>query len=218
MEKIVPAFKNSLFEKLDDIGMEIAEVGIDSILDEGLLKEIPIVSTFRGIIKIGYNLHDRHLLKQSLAFIQSFNNKTISEEKLSKYKEKISSDPKKAEEELERVLLVLSSLIEGKSSSLLGIIFAAYIEGKIDWEKFCELAEVVRRLFICDLHIIYDINDGIITDTTQCPNYQADRLISLGLLNSSLKTMMHSSTSHYIQLSELGNLFCELTKETTNEE
>ena len=45
MDKIVPAFETTLFDPtLSDACSELAEMGIDSLLDEGICKSIPVVS------------------------------------------------------------------------------------------------------------------------------------------------------------------------------
>ena len=41
MDKIIPAFETTLFDpSLTDTFVDIAELGIDSVLDDGLLKNI----------------------------------------------------------------------------------------------------------------------------------------------------------------------------------
>ena len=43
MDKIVPAFETTLFDPtLSDACIDMAELGIDSLLDEGVFKSIPI--------------------------------------------------------------------------------------------------------------------------------------------------------------------------------
>lgn len=78
------------------------------------------------------------------------------------------------------------------------------------------MSDITSRLFIADLQLLYDIYHLQITDTTQCPIYKADRLIALGLLDSATKSVIVSSsngsqTQRYIQVNELGKLFCELS-------
>ena len=52
MNELVPAFENSLFEtSIIDIGIDYLELGTDSVLQEGLLKDIPIVGTLIGVGK-----------------------------------------------------------------------------------------------------------------------------------------------------------------------
>lgn len=218
MDKIVPAFKTTLFDAtLSDACLDMAELGIDSLLDEGIFKNVPIVSVLVGIGKTAQNIHDRNLLRQTIKFINTFNEKIIEQDKLNQYKERIYTNPKFAEEELGRVIITLNSNVDLKKSEILARFFRAYIEQKINWNTFCELSEVTSRLFISDIKLLFDVHEKIISDTSQCLVYQAERLIALGLLNSAMKSMSIGSvtgsiTQRYIQTNELGNTFCELCR------
>ncbi len=217
MDKIVPAFETTLFDStLSGACVEMAELGIDSLLDDGVFKSIPIVSTLVGIGKTAQNLHDRNLLRQTIKFINTFNEKTISQEKIQKYIKHLDSNKKFAEEELGRVLITLNSNVDLKKSEILARFYRAYIEEKIRWDMFCELSEVTSRMFVSDIKLLFEVHNKIISDTTQCPVYQADRLIALGLLDSAMKSMSigsvsGSQTQRYIQTNELGKLFCNLS-------
>lgn len=161
-------------------------------------------------------MHDRNLLKQTIKFINTFNEKSISPDKLKKYKEHLYSNSKFAEEELGRVLITLNSNVDLKKSEILARFYRAYVEQKINWDTFCELSEVISRMFVVDIKLLFTIYNKNISDTSQCLVYQADRLIALGLLNSAMKSMSIgsvsvSNTQRYIQTSELGNLFCALS-------
>lgn len=216
MDKIVPAFETTLFDStLSSSCISMAELGIDSLLDDGVFKSIPIVSVLIGIGKTAQNLHDRNLLKQTVKFINTFNEKTISPKKLQKYKEHLNSDPRYAEEELGRVLILLNSTVDIKKSEILARFYRAYVETLIDWATFCELSDIVSRLFIADISLLLSVYKKEVSDTTQCIAYQAERLIALGLINSAMKTMTigslsGSNTQKYIQVNELGDIFCKL--------
>ena len=93
-------------------------MSIDSILDVGLFKELPIVNILVGIKNTAQNIHDRNLLKQTLEFIKEFNAGTINKEKLQKYKETLEEDSSKAEKELGRVIIILNSTIESEKSKM----------------------------------------------------------------------------------------------------
>ena len=156
------------------------------------------------------------MLKQTIKFINTFNQRSISQEKINKYRNKLESQPKYAEEELGRVIICLNSTVDLKKSELLGKFYHAYVEEIINWDTFCEMSDITSRLFVSDLQLLYDIYHLQITDTTQCPIYKADRLIALGLLDSATKSVIVSSsngsqTQRYIQVNELGKLFCELS-------
>ena len=181
MSELVPALKDTLFSPTYEIVAEYAEIGIDALLDNEVLKGIPVVSTLSSICKIGYNLHERNLIKQTLAFITEFNSGSISQGKLNEHREKLEANPKEAEKELGRVLIILGNQVEQIQSQVLGSFYAAYVKGAISWEKICELSEANRRMFISDYQILFEaaINDGLKIQNREL--YQVDRLISLGL-------------------------------------
>jgi hypothetical protein len=56
-------------ESAIEIAKEYAEIGIDAVLSEGVLKDIPVVNTLVAIGKLGVNIHDRILVKKLLAFL-----------------------------------------------------------------------------------------------------------------------------------------------------
>lgn len=189
MDKLVDDFEKSLFNSSKDVISDYLEIGIDSLMNEGILKEIPIVNTIVGVLKIGKNVHDRNLLKQTLTFINEFNNNKISRDKLEQYKITIESNPKRSEEELGRILLLLNNFIDKEKSIMLAKIFKAYIEKIINWNEFCEYPEIINRLFIQDINLLNMIYDGRVTDTTNRGDlYRVERLNSLGIIGISFKS------------------------------
>lgn len=176
-----------------------------------------IISVLVGLGKTAQNLHDRNLLKQTIKFINTFNETSITPAKLQKYKERIYNNHKFAEEELGRVLIILNSNVDLKKSEILARFYRAYVEEQINWDTFCELSEVISRMFVSDIKLLFAVYNKRVSDTSQCPVYQADRLIALGLLDSAMKSMSigsvsSSHTQRYIQTNQLGNTFCDLSK------
>lgn len=189
MDKLVDDFEKSLFNSSKDVISDYLEIGIDSLMNEWILKEIPIVNTIVGVLKIGKNVHDRNLLKQTLTFINEFNNNKISHDKLKQYKITIENNPKRCEEELGRILLLLNNFIDKEKSIMLAQIFKAYIEKIINWNEFCEYSEIINRLFIQDINLLNMIYDGRVTDTTNRGDlYRVERLNSLGIIGISFKS------------------------------
>ena len=161
------------------------------------MREIPIVNTIIGTFKFGQNIHDRNLLKQTMIFIQEFNNNSNNEKVqkyISKYKKNITNNPKKAEIELGRVMIILNRNIDDIKSSILAKLYLSYIENKIDWSKFCDLSEVNEKMFTLDIEILKDIYlNNTDFDKDKLHNYQ--RLVSNGLMKNDSK--FDSETSSY---------------------
>lgn len=120
MYELVPALRDSVFSPTLELSEELIEVGIDAVLDNEALKSIPFVGTISAICRVGYNLHERHLIKQTLQFIIGVNSGSIDPKKLESHKKDMETNPKKAEKELGRVLLLLGAHIEEEQSKILG--------------------------------------------------------------------------------------------------
>ena len=154
MDKLTNDFEKSLFNDSIDIIEDYTEIVIDSFVEEGILKEIPIVKSIVSVLKIGKNVHERNLLRQALTFIKEFNSGNISKDKLVEYKSTIENNPKKCEEELGRVLILLNNYIDTEKSIMLARLYRAYINKIINWNEFCEFSEIINRLFIQDIQIL----------------------------------------------------------------
>ena len=57
MDKLVDDFEKSLFNSSENVISDYLEIGIDSLMNEGILKELPIVNTIVGVLKVGKNVH-----------------------------------------------------------------------------------------------------------------------------------------------------------------
>lgn len=218
MYKLTQDFKNSLILDSKDIVIDYAELGVDSILKDGVLKDIPIVGSIATVFKFGKNIYDRNLLKQTLTFIEELNNGTVSEDKLIAYKSTIENNPKKCEEELERILLYLNNFMDKEKSIRLSKIFKAYIRTEITWDEFCEYSEIINRLFTQDISMLI----GLERDTMcKADYYKIERLNSLGMIkvfsrNDFEKKIMIEANNYtgykFLKLNDYGRKFVEIIK------
>lgn len=219
MDKLTEDFEKSLFNNSKEIIGEYIEVGIDSFINDGILKDIPIVNTIVAVLKIGKNIHDRNLLKQTLTFINEFNKNNITEEQLKNYKERIEKDRKKCEDELGRVLLLLNNFIDKEKSIMLSKLFKAYVSQLLNWNDFCEYSEIINRLFIQDFSFLQEIYLGRISDTTNRSDiYKVERLNSLGIIGMTFKSstistingVMSNRQDSYLTMNNNGKKFMNI--------
>ena len=219
MDKLTEDFEKSLFNNSKEIIGEYIEVGIDSFINDGILKDIPIVNTIVAVLKVGKNIHDRNLLKQTLTFINEFNKNNITEEQLKNYKERIEKDRKKCEDELGRVLLLLNNFIDKEKSIMLSQLFKAYVSQLLNWNDFCEYSEIINRLFIQDFSFLQEIYLGRISDTTNRSDiYKVERLNSLGIIGMTFKSstistingVMSNRQDSYLTMNNNGKKFMNI--------
>ena len=215
MEELVPVFKNSLMDNPVSIGSDIIEVGIDSVLNDGVLREVPIVSTIIGLGKTAANIHDRNLIRQTVAFINEFNSGKICNDSFQKYKKKLEN-PKFAEVELGRVLITLNRNIDIIKSKYEARFYLAYVNNEILWNEFCELCDITDRMYISDIDLLQDAYNKGGVGIHSSVSYRHERMISIGLLtnearlNGSIIMENLDSDEEEILMSftEIGIIFC----------
>ncbi len=213
MDKLTNEFKDSLICNTEDVFKDCLELGIDNFIEDGILKDIPIVNSIVSGLKIAKNIYDRNLLKQTLTFIKELNNGTINKEKLIAYRSTIENNTRKCEEELGRVLLYLNMFIDEKKSVMLAKLFKAYIGQIITWNEFCEYFEIINRIFLEDLLILKYIKEGAKYKGKDGDNFRVERLYSLGILGNIMFADYEKLKENIIEgrvLNSIGKKICNI--------
>lgn len=218
MDKLVPVYKNAIFN--DDVKSacaDLVEVGIDSVLEPGIFQSIPVVGLLVGGVKLGQNIYDRNLLKQTVSFINEFNRGEISQDRLIEHKKKLDDNPKFAESELERVIITLNSNVDIQKSQILGCLYSNYVNKRIDWNQFCEMTEITNRIFVQDLYLLRSLLPSGTKAVEDTEEYRFGRLESLGLLTVATSwgevkdsALDLSSSNKSAELSDIGRKYCSM--------
>ena len=212
MNEIVPEFNDSLVIDSSNIVGDYLELGIDSILENDSLKEIPIIKTFISVGKITKSIRERNLIKNLAIFINELNSEKINKEKLRRHREKLRKNPKKAEKELGRILIILEQTIDNIKSSILGKLYKSYINQEIDWDIFIEFSEITNRLFMFDINILkvmwsQEYNTYI---EQKDDNFRIERMYSLGIIGNIFPSMNETKHLHGRVLNGLGKKYCDI--------
>lgn len=210
----IKSFQQSLFFPLLDGNIDTAEVGLDNFLDDGIVKDIPIFGTLSSIIKTGFNIYAWNLLRQTKAFLFSFDGSTISEKKRIKYKNKIKSNSKKARDEAVRALVILNRNVDIEKSKVLGMCYRLFVLEEISRDDFFELSDMIDRFYISDIDTLKEVyeNNGV---SSEMPvTYRHDRLVSLGIiantarLTGGAKIRYVEGEADILYLTDIGRKFC----------
>lgn len=227
MDELIPAFRQSIFnDSIADSVANIAEVGIDSIMSDGLLKDLPIINLFLNASRTFNAIHERNLLKNTALFLDAINSQKINDRKIQAYKKKLLNR-KTAERELGRVIVLLNQYVDNKKAQMLGKLFCQYIDRDYGWDKFCELSDILNRLFLDDIPFLYSILDSEVRQAIyhiyKIP-YNIKRLESIGLVElfgdySSFGDRLLQSENMFAELTDNGLVFADigsgLFKDTT---
>lgn len=128
---------------------DLAELGLDSLLEEGILKDIPFFGTVIKMSSIIGSVRDRLFLKKVSSFL--FEISKISEQDRNRFRNKIKDDKNFQSEVGENLMLLLERHEHMSKPRLLAKAFGAYIEEKISYNEFLKLASSIDSAFINDL-------------------------------------------------------------------
>lgn len=147
---IVNSFKKSLVsDELEKISENVSETIIDSVLNEGIFKEIPLVGTTLGLFKVGKTISARHQVRKLWKFLFQLNQVTQSERL--NFLKKTEENRQERDELFERTLFIIERLDEERKSSIIGRLFSNLILGKINTADYLRLSVIVDKTSITDL-------------------------------------------------------------------
>ena len=175
------SFADSLTEDIVSCISEYAEISLDAIMKDGIVKDIPIVSTAITLDKIGSSIKERQNMKKLVVFLDEINNGIVSKEKRLEYRQKIQSDKEFRNQEIEYLLILIDRYITYDKPRMLAKLYLAYLDGKIVWEEFAMYAEVIDRFLMLDCDCLASEYETYITYR----NIGAEsilRLVALGLM------------------------------------
>lgn len=175
------ALGDSIKEEVGACISDLTEVGLDAIMDDGILKDIPIVSTTVALYKIGNSIRERHHLKKLIIFLQEINKGIANEQKRAWYQQKFKSNEKFRNKEIEYLLVLIDRYISYDKPQLLAKLYMAYLDGIIIWEELTMYAEVIDRFLLLDCGTLISC-DGRTIVHRNIGGESVLRLVALGLM------------------------------------
>lgn len=202
---------------LSSLLKDYSEIIIDSFIEEGVIKEIPIIGTIIGLVNFSNSLNQHFTTKKLCKFLIQLDKIPI--EKRRRKINEINSSNKYASSVGETILEILDKIDTDGKPELIGRIFAACIEERIDYKTFLKISYVIRSIFYLDLIELRELYDGEYVN-----GHIEDILIIYGLvkLDMNFTEQFESSLDfenfedqHFIEskkptLTQLGKLIVEI--------
>ncbi|SDT61866.1 hypothetical protein SAMN05216490_4366 [Mucilaginibacter mallensis] len=132
-----------------DITIDISEITIDSLLKDGILKDIPIVGTLIHLAKLGANVRDLLFLKKVISFMNGLRN--IPPTERDKMINKINDSKEYKVKVGEKLLYIIDTCSDYENSENASHLFKAFLEEKITYDEFLRSANIIERITSYDL-------------------------------------------------------------------
>lgn len=161
--------------ELSSVGKDLAEIGIDALMHDGLVKDIPVVSTIIALVKTGASIRDYSLARKIIKFISALSDVSIVE--IANMIARLKEEEGYSENVGEQILLLLDRLDNLNKARLLGMAFAAFARSEISDEEFHQLVFVIDRVVIGHLRYLPEL----IKDAESLPQNVLLEFIGAGL-------------------------------------
>ncbi len=122
---------------------EILEFSIDQVLDEGILKDIPVVGWIAKGVSFKRSISDRMFYHKILRFLIAL--EEIGEGDRELFRAKVRDDNKYRRKVGEHLLVLIDKIDAFEKAFLLARCFDHFLTGHIDHEYFIDLSHVVER-------------------------------------------------------------------------
>jgi hypothetical protein len=150
LKNISTSFEKTLINSdLQDVTVELAEISLDSLLKEGILKEVPILSTIIAFSKTALNVQDHLFLKKIIHFISEI--KTIPLKDRQKMIDEIDKSHKYKIKVGEKLLYIIDKTEDHKSAEIIAKMFVGFLKGKMDYNNFLKGAAIINNISYDDL-------------------------------------------------------------------
>jgi len=140
---------SDLFPQLTDITAELAEVGLDACLDDGIAKELPLIGTAIGFARLARTLRDRMFMKDVIRLIRDA--QKVPSEKREAFLAKLSSNSKEKARLQDCIVRFVLQADDQMKVEIFAQIFRALVAGIILQESFIRLSFAIRQVYAPDL-------------------------------------------------------------------
>ncbi|MEH2038802.1 hypothetical protein [Nostoc sp.] len=185
-----------------DLFTEITEVVIDSLMEDGLLKDIPFLSLAMKVANIGKTVTDRIFITKIKKFLLYLDKVTPIEKQ--DFIKSLDDEPEKKSKLGECLVLIIDRIDDFDKIEILAELFLNLIKEKINLETFRRLASAVNIAFVEDLNKLIKNNNN---------NDYLGNLIGSGLTEVSSTGIIISGydvVHNSVRISALGKLFVRL--------
>jgi hypothetical protein len=150
LKKLSNSFSQTLKDSdLQNATIGLSEVFVDSLIDDGVARDIPIIGTVIGIGKASMGIKEILFLKKIIYFISEL--KDIPATKRHKMIERIDNSGKFRTRVGEKLLYIIDKCEDYEKSQIIAFLFSAFLSERISYDDFLRASHIVDKLILEDL-------------------------------------------------------------------
>jgi hypothetical protein len=195
--------------QLLDLSSGLGEAALDSLLKDGLFKDIPVIGSLISIGRLTRSVTDALLLTRILCFVNELHLK--SQEQIDEFKGKYFQD-ENYKEIGSKLLFALERADDARKIKWQAKLIRLMIDRKIDRAKFLRLVSIINNCFAGDAEqiTVFQRLKRITSNNESIQSYVLDHLFSIGFLDSAGidgGDMSGKNSGTVYELNEFGETF-----------
>lgn len=151
---LTDSMSSSIKSEVADLVSNVGEVGIDAALNDGVIQDMPFISTAISVFKIGRTIRERSLIEKLYRFVKEMNAGCVDEFERERRAEYFKHNRKKRSEELNYLVTVLDRYINPYRADWLSRVYLNYLENNITWNSVLIYSECIDKIILEDLYYL----------------------------------------------------------------
>jgi hypothetical protein len=195
--------------ELIDLSSGLGEVALDSLLKDGLFKDIPVIGSLISVGRLTKSVTDTLLLARILSFVNELHLKNQKE--IDELKGKYFKDDNYKEIGA-MLLFALERADDARKITWQARLMRLFLDRKIERSKFLRLVAIINNLFCSDAEQIIRFQQlkTITSNNDFIEAYVLDHLFSVGLLDSvgiDGGDVLRKNSGTVYELNQFGEIF-----------
>ncbi len=192
------SFRETLLKSdLPSVIQNAGEIGIDSLLDSGLFKDIPVLSTMLSIGKTFGNVRDYFFAKKMLAFLRSIS--SLSAKERQHLIHRLDVDEQFSKYAGEQIIELLSRIDSERKAVLVATALKLYAREEIDSLQLQRINCAIDRFILCDIEVLRSFSKE--------KSFEDSDPTTANFINAGL-----AYTSSYFEGGGIGGIICLLNE------
>jgi len=137
---------------LSSLARDLDEVALDTLLEPGVLRDIPILGALAKGANVVFSVRDWLFLRKLSKVLLCLDSVPLATR--NEFSERLNSDPNFRQRLMDGMILLIERLDDMEKADLFGKIFSAYVSSLIAYDDFRILGYALDRVYLTDLHTL----------------------------------------------------------------
>jgi len=167
---------------LSIINEDMLEFGLDFFLEEGVLRDLPVIGAVTGVYKFGRSIQTAHFTKKIVNFLFELKPTTIDER--NEFIKSIEEESGYLENVGEQLILIIEKTDNFYKAKLLGKLLTASIKKEITYQEFLYLGHMVNNNHLQHLRALKNTFDDGKYYIHKLSDFEISSLIRGGIMET----------------------------------